>query len=183
MKLEADSRISFPRELVYATYRDRLPELVPHLPNVKAIRVEKREDDAGGVQGVTKILNLWEAKGEIPKAAQSILKPEMLAWLDHALWKQNDWTVEWRIETKMFTENIRCAGKNRFVASGASTILELRGNLDIDLKGVPGVPRLLAGAVAPVVEKFVIALLTPNLMSVAKGLEAFLRQEQAKGKS
>lgn len=181
MKLEADSRVSFPRALVFSTYRDRLPELVPHLPNVRAITVEKREDGVGGAPGVTRMLNRWEAKGEIPKAAQAVIKPEMLAWLDHAVWDQDHWTVEWRIETRMFTENVKCFGKNRYLElSPQSTLLEIRGELTVDLKGIPGVPRLLAGAVAPAVERFVVALLTPNLISVAKGLEAFLRAEEGK---
>jgi hypothetical protein len=181
VKLEADSRISFPRELVFRTYRDRLPELVPHLPNVKAITVQKREDAPGGQAGVTKLLNLWEAKGDIPKPAQTVIKPEMLAWLDHATWNQNDWTVEWRVETRMFTDAIKCSGKNRYVELDANSVrLEIRGDLSVDLKSVPGVPRLLAGTIAPIVEKFVIALLTPNLVSVAKGLEAFLRAEAAR---
>jgi hypothetical protein len=179
MKLEADSRIAFPRPLVFSTYRDRLPQLVPHLPNIKAITVEKREDAPGGQAGITKMVNLWEGKSEIPKVAQSIIKPEMIAWIDHATWNENEWTVEWRIETKLFTDNIRCAGKNRYIDDGASTLLEIRGQLDIDLKGIPGVPRILAGTIAPTVEKFVIGMLTPNLTSVAKGLESFLKEEAA----
>ncbi|MCK6550467.1 hypothetical protein L6R52_31815 [Myxococcota bacterium] len=178
MKLEADSRLTFPRELVFSTYRDRLPRLVPHLPNIKGITVLKREDAPGGAQGISKLVNKWEAKGEIPKPAQTVIKPEMLTWLDYATWDENAWTVEWRIETQMFTENIKCGGKNRYLPDGPNgSILEIRGHLDVDLKGIPGVPRLLAGTIAPVVEKFVIALLTPNLTSVAKGLEAFLQEE------
>lgn len=179
MKLEADSRLSFPRELVFSTYRDRLPQLVPYLPNVKAITVQKREDAPGGQQGVAKLVNLWEAKGDVPKPAQAILKPESLAWLDHATWNENDWTVEWRVETKMFTENVHCKGKNQYVVlPDGGTRLEIRGDLTVDLKGVPGVPKFLAGTIAPIVEKFVIALLTPNLVSVAKGLEQFLQAEK-----
>jgi hypothetical protein len=178
VKLEADARISFPRETVFKTYRDRLPELVPHLPNIKRITVEKREDDAGGRAGISKLVNLWEAKGEVPRVAQSIIKPENLAWIDYAEWNLNDWTCEWRIQTKMFTDNVKCGGKNRYiVVDDKMTMLEIRGSLDVDLKGVPGVPKFLAGTVAPVVEKFIVALLTPNLLSVAKGLEAFLKAE------
>jgi hypothetical protein len=174
MKIEADARISFPRELVFSTYRDRLPELVPHLPNIKRITVQKRDDEGG----VSKLLNLWEAKGEIPKVAQPIIKPEMVAWLDHAKWNQNDWTCEWRTEPRMFTESIRCEGKNQYVVDGGETILQIRGVLEIDLKGVPGVPKFLAGKVAPIVEKFIVDLLRPNLISVAGGLEKFLQAER-----
>jgi hypothetical protein len=171
MKIEADARISFPRELVFSTYRDRLPELVPHLPNIKKITVQKRDDDGAGI---SKLLNLWEARGEIPKVAQAIIKPEMVAWLDHALWNQNDWTCEWRTEPRMFTENIRCEGKNQYVVDGDRTILQIRGVLEIDLEGVPGVPKFLASRVAPHVEKFIVDLLKPNLISVADGLQKFL---------
>jgi hypothetical protein len=48
MKLEADARIAFPREVVYSTYRDRLPALVPYLPNIKGITVQKRGGSGGG---------------------------------------------------------------------------------------------------------------------------------------
>jgi hypothetical protein len=177
MKLEADSRISFPRALVYSTYRDRLPQLVPHLPDIKEIVVKNREEVG---PGITKLLNLWIGKAEVPKVAQSIIKPDMVQWLDHATWNENEWSVEWRVETKMFTDNIRCSGKNRFVEENGATKLELRGELEIDLKGVPGVPRFLAGTIAPQVEKFVIALLKPNLMSVAGGIQSFLTAEQGR---
>jgi hypothetical protein len=177
MKLEADARISFPRELVFKTYRDRLPELVPHLPDVQSIKVLEREEAPGGKTGVTRLLNLWIGKAEIPKLAQAVIKPEMLQWDDYAVWDQNDWTCEWRVATKMFTESVKCGGKNRFIDEGATTKLEIRGNLEIDLKGVPGVPKFLAGSVAPVVEKLIVTLLTPNLLSVSKGLEAFLKSQ------
>lgn len=180
MKIDADARISFPRDLVFSTYRDRLPELVPHLPNVKSIQVLEREDGPGGQAGVTRILNLWRAEGDIPKVAQSVIKPEMLEWKDHARWDQNAWTCEWRVETSMFTQQVNCSGKNHFIERDGQTLLEIRGNLEIDLKSFPGVPRFLAGTIAPVVEKFIVTLLTPNLVSVSKGLEAFLQQNAAK---
>ena len=177
MKLEADARITFPRPLVFSTYRDRLPQRVPFLPNVKGITVQSRTDDADGKAGVTKLLNLWEAKGEVPKMAQGIIKPEMLAWLDYATWDQDAWTCDWRIETRMFTENVKCFGHNSYEAVGDETVLRIRGELDVSLSGIPGVPKFLAGKVAPHVEKFIVGLLTPNLLSVATGLEHFLESE------
>jgi hypothetical protein len=174
MKIEADARISFPRPLVFSTYRDRLPELVPHLPNIKRISVQKR-DDTGPIAN---LLNLWEAKGEIPKVAQAIIKPDMVAWLDHAKWNESDWTCEWRTEPRVFTKNIKCEGKNQYVVDGDTTILQIRGVLEIDVKDVPGVPSFLASRVAPVVEKFIVDLLKPNLISVAGGLQKFLEAER-----
>ena len=45
MKLSAESVLPFPREVVYRAYRDRLVELVPFLPNVRAIEVQSRKDE------------------------------------------------------------------------------------------------------------------------------------------
>ena len=174
MKIEADAKLSYPREVVFASYRDKLAELVPHLPNVRAIEVKTRDDDSG----VTRILNVWHAKGEIPKVAQSIIKPEMVCWEDHAVWNQNDWTCEWKVVPKFFTKNVKCWGKNQFVEQGGTTVLQIRGELEINAKGIPGVPRLLAGRIAPVIEKFIVGLLTPNLLTVSDGLVKYLDENK-----
>ena len=170
MKIEADAKLSYPREVVFASYRDKLVELVPHLPNVREIEIKSRDDDGG----ITRMLNIWHAKGEIPKVAQSIIKPEMVCWEDHAIWNQDEWTCEWKVVPKFFTNNVVCQGKNQFVEQGDTTVLQIRGDLQIDAKGIPGVPRLLAGRIAPVIEKFIVGLLTPNLLTVSDGLVKYL---------
>jgi len=177
MKIEADATLSFSRELVFSTYRDRLPDLVPHLPNVRAIEVLDREDDADSTPGKTRLHNLWRAEGDIPKVAQTIIKPDMVAWDDHAIWDQNAWTCDWKVVPKFFTNNVTCWGKNQYVDHGDKTTLQIRGELEIDAKGIPGVPRLLAKRIAPVIEKFIVALLTPNLLQVSSGLEKFLQAQ------
>lgn len=180
MKLEADAKIAFPRELVYSTYRDRLPELVPFLPDVKGITVTTRTDDPDGKSGVTKFLNHWQASTDVPNVLQAVIKPEMLAWDDSATWDQGQWTCDWTIKTRMFTENVTCYGHNTYIVDGDHTILQIRGELDVSLKGVPGVPRFLASKIAPQVEKLIVTLLKPNLLSVAKGLQDFLDAEAKK---
>ncbi len=176
MKLQADAKMNFGRDLVFETYRDRLPELTPYLPDIKAITVQERSDEGS----TTKILNLWEASTEIPAIAEKIIKPEMLAWLDHATWDADARTVDWRIETRMFTENVKCWGKNTVREDGDGCIFEIRGELEVSLKGIPGVPRFLAGKVAPHVEKFVVQLMTPNLLAVANGVERYLADQADK---
>lgn len=181
MKLDADARLAFPRETVFAAYRDRLPELVPYLPNVKAIRVEAREDGVDGQASRTKLTNVWEADAEIPKLLHSIVSPDAIAWDDFAEWDEDTWSCRWRIEPRIFTRNVRCGGLNHYRAVDGGTVLEIRGELEVDAKGLPGVPRLLAGRIAPAVEKFVVNLIRPNLVSTAEGLERFLQSEADRG--
>jgi len=171
MKVEADTYVDFPRELVFRTYRDRLSELVPYLPNIKQITVESREDSGD----VIKLLNRWEANAEVPKVARSVVKPEMMVWLDHATWTESTWTCDWRIEHATFAEQVTCGGRNRYIDEGGRTRLEIRGELSVDAARIPGVPRMLAGTLAPVIERFIVQTIRPNLVSTADGVQAFLR--------
>ena len=50
----------------------------------------------------------------------------------------------------------------------------LEGDLKIDLKKIPGVPRLLAGRMGPQVEKFIVSLISPNLQKVNDSLQRYL---------
>ena len=50
----------------------------------------------------------------------------------------------------------------------------MSGDLSINVKNVPGVPRLLAGRIAPKLESFIVKLITPNLEKVNHSLERFL---------
>jgi hypothetical protein len=173
MKVEADTFVDFPRELVFRTYRDRLTELVPHLPNVKRITVESRSDEGD----VVKLVNRWEANAEVPKMARSVVKPEMMVWLDYATWDENAWTCDWRIEHATFARQVHCQGRNHYVAEGDRTRLEIRGEISVDATRIPGVPRMLAGTLAPVIERFIVQTIRPNLVSTADGVQAFLKSE------
>ena len=55
-----------------------------------------------------------------------------------------------------------------------STRVVLAGDLEIDVKSIPGVPRLLAGRLKPQVERFIVSLITPNLEQVNTSLGRFL---------
>ena len=39
----------------------------------------------------------------------------------------------------------------------------LEGDLSINPRAIPGVPRMIAGRIGPKVEKFIVSMITPNL--------------------
>jgi hypothetical protein len=174
MKVEADARLGFSRDLVFRTYRDRLTEMLPYLPNIQRIVEESRSEEGA----TTRIVNRWSGAGDdVPKLARSVVKPEMLVWLDHAEWNEADWTCRWRIEHLTFAKQIDCSGINHFRETPEGCVVEIRGNLSFDAKSVPGIPRLMASTVAPVVEGFIVQAIRPNLVKTADGVEAFLRAQ------
>lgn len=171
MQINATSIIRHPLDRVYRAYKDELVDIAAFMPNIKEIKVLSREEVPGGL----KLHNEWAGKGEIPRVVQGIIKPEMVKWDDYAHWDDTNHLCHWEIKTRAFTENCTCRGTNRLVAEGpGATKVTLSGTLDVHLQGIPGVPGFLAGRIAPQVEKFIIALITPNLEQVNQALERYL---------
>lgn len=170
MKLSADCDLDFPRARVFSAYRDRIVDLVPYLPNIRKITERTRET----VGDVTTVVSDWDGGGEIPSFARAVLDESMLSWVDHAKWDGAAFTCEWRIETRSFSEAVRCGGLNRFVETPRGTRLEIRGDLTIEGDKVRGIPSFLAKKIGGTIEQFLGARIQPNLVETADGIRKLL---------
>jgi hypothetical protein len=176
MKIRSNSVINHPLETVYAAYRDELPAIAETIPDIRAVRELKREERDGGV----KVHNEWISSARLPPLVDRVVRPEHLRWDDFADWDDVAHTVGWSIKTRVFTQQIRCGGVNRFEAVGDDkTRLVLDGELQIDIRRVPGVPSLLARKISPRLESFFVGLITPNLQKVTVHLERYLDARRA----
>jgi hypothetical protein len=175
MDLRADVLLPFPRDVVFAAYRDRLPDVAEYLPNIKSIAVRDRRERGADVE----LVNEWVGGGDIPKVAQSILSESMLRWTDYATWIAASHEVDWRTEVHAFPGAVTCAGRNRFLVDGDGTRLEIRGALACDAAKVPGVPRLLAKTVSAAVEKMLVGKIAENLVKVGRSVGKLLAKERA----
>ena len=171
MRILSESTIHHPREVVFRAYRDRLPEIAAYIPDIREIVVRERE----GAGAVVKLHNEWFADTDVPRVMQSIVRPEMLRWDDYASWNADTHICAWRLRVGAFTEAVNCAGTNTFVDEGPEqTRVVLAGDLNLDLSEVRGVPRFMAKKIAPQIERFIVAMITPNLERVNQSLQAFL---------
>lgn len=171
MQINSSSVIPHPRERVFRAYRDEMSAVVPYMLNIERINVIKREMIEGG----QKLHNEWIGKGEIPRVVQGIVKPEMIRWDDHAVWNDAAWACDWELKLRVFKDAFSCKGRTRFVEeTPGTTRVILAGNLDINVREVPGVPRMFAGTVGPAVEKFIVAMISPNLEQVNNSLAKYL---------
>lgn len=165
--------IAFPRRLVWLSYRDRLVEMLPFLPSIRSIEVEKREEE----QAQVRLLNLWKAKeSEVPAVARPFVKSEMLEWRDYATWKEDVWRCEWRTELSFLKEAIHCSGVNEYSEVNGNTEIRILGEISVDGSKIPKVPRFMAPKLASTVEAFVCKVIKPNLVEINRGLERFLRE-------
>jgi hypothetical protein len=176
MKFETNQVIPFPLDQVFRLVRDNLPALLPYLPNVRKIETESREEVG---PGAVRLVNRWQGKGDIPKVAQKLVQPDKIAWLDTAVWNEAEKTCRWEIRPMFFKDNVACKGVNYYRAEGErQTRLQITGDLAIQTKGIPGVPRLLEKKVAEQIEKFIVKLLTPNMSSLAQGVTRYLQEKK-----
>lgn len=174
MRLDVSIDMPFPRRDIFMVYRDKLPELVPYLPNVRGITVVSRVDEGP----VTKLLNRWKGGGEIPAAVRKFLSDDLLEWDDHATWDEGKLNTHWRTVVPAFRDAVDAEGWNYYEELGpTSTRYKIVGELKVDAGKIRGVPRFLSGTVSPVVESFLVGAIKPNLVSVAKGVEQFLRKQ------
>ena len=173
-RIDITDSIEYDRETVYEVFRDKMGEVKQYLPTVKDIVQESCERDGDTVH----IVNLWIAADEdIPAIAQKFIKPEMLQWIDTATWHDDEHSVDWDMEVGFMSEAISCSGTTYYRTNGDYTEVNITGDLRVDAKKIPGVPRLLAGKVGSAVEAFVVKMITPNLKEANRGVEKYLANE------
>ncbi len=175
MEIKTDVALLFPRARIFKTYRDRLEDLAPHLPNIRTIKVASREERPGEVV----LVNEWAGGGDIPAVARAVLSESMLSWTDHATWKEGSFTVEWRTVVHAFPGALQSSGLNRFVETPTGAIIEFRGELVCDASRVPGVPRLMARTLNGTLEKLFVSKIAENLVAVGRGVGKLLELEDA----
>lgn len=170
MKIHSVSRIRYPLSEVWLTYRDRLDELVPYIPDVRDIVVKSREEQDFGIRTHLR----WVGDRELPRPLRRFVSTDVFEWDDYADWHDSENHVDWRMEFPALPGRVSCGGRNRFHADGDHTRIELTGELRIDLDRLPGVPNMVARKVGPAIEDFIVRLITPNLERTNQSLQKFL---------
>ena len=174
MKISVSVHLPFPRSLVYATYRDKLPEIVQSMPDLQQVEIKSscRSQQQGRVHYVTE----WRGSGEIPAIARPFLNEDLLSWTDEATWNDAGFSTDWQTKTHVFTEAVHCLGQNLFLEDGDGTLIESRGNLTIDPTQLKGVPFFLSGTIAAFLEDYLGKKIAPNFIQINQGVQRYLEE-------
>ncbi len=176
MRLESSEIIEKPADEVFRLVRDDMDKLAAFLPNVERIEVVERDELE---DGRVRIVNHWHARADVPKLAKKFLKPEMFSWKDHALWKPDEYCVQYTLETFWLSGLYDCSGTNYFLpVDERRTEIKVICDLEIHADRIPGIPRFLAAKVLPAAESLIRKLLAPNLTSMAAGIKGYFESEQ-----
>ncbi len=175
-KIEVTDNVNCDLDTVFSVFRDRLTELVAYLPDVEEIKVLNSEEVD---KETVKMVNFWRANyDQVPKVARKFVKPDMLCWTDYATWHKDQYICKWIIEVDSFKEGVSCSGQTRYKAVGDNvTEVSISGTLNIDVKKIPGVPKIGASKTGPLVEKFMAPIISSNLTNVHRGLEKYMAEK------
>lgn len=175
MKIESKTTINYPLDEVYRLVRDDLQKLVPYLPNVDKIDVI----ESNAADGKVEVLNHWYGRVEIPSMLKKVIKPEIMSWKDKAVWNDSEHNVVYEMESFIGNDLYDANGLNTFTAIDENTtVFTVSCDLIIYPEKVPGIPRLLAGKIKPMVEALISKILGPNLSSLGDGINQYYKDNQ-----
>jgi hypothetical protein len=168
--------LKHPTELVWITTRDRLPEIVPLLDDIESVTVQSREEKSNGT---VNLVNVWKACPKLPASVTSRIRPEMLAWDDHAEWSRGNFQCNWRMEPHFYTDRIKCSGVTRYepAMAGRGTRITFVTNIELSVRDLPGVPAVLEDTVSKAIEFFVSVLVPQNFRKIAQAVGDLLDRE------
>ncbi len=176
MRLDVSVDIPFPRAQVFAAYRDKLPEASCRTCRTCAPSPVTSRTDEGPIREAGEPVE--GRRRHSRRSSEKFLSEDLLEWDDHATWDADKFIVNWRTVVLAFKDAVDSSGRNLFdELSPTSTRYRIEGELKVDAGKIRGVPRFLGGTISPVVETFLVGAIKPNLVSVAKGVEQYLRKQ------
>jgi len=182
VRFENVDQVGHPIESVFHLVRDEMPKLVPYLNDVESIVVETFETRA---DGKIECVNVWHGSdGKVPALVRKFLKPDALCWTDYAVWTDDasdrPRRAEWRLEPRIGANLFTCTGTTSVIPDGEGACqIKIEGDLQVYPERLPGIPKLLAGKVRGKIESFVVALLVPNMQTMALGVQNYFDDEQS----
>lgn len=176
MFLESEEIVHQPADIIYPLVRDEMHKILPYLPDIANITEISREEVG---ENQTRIVNHWFAKEKVPSFVKKFIKPEMFSWKDMALWRHEDYCVDFELESFMGNDIYDAKGTNYFQPAGEG-ITKIRVTCEVIIypNKIPGIPRLLARKVLPAIEGLIRRTLEPNLTSLGKGLNAYFAAQK-----
>jgi hypothetical protein len=165
--------VAHPLELVWATIRDRMPEMASLMDDIESITVMDRREEA---DGTVFLVNRWKANPKIPSMLNSFIDPSMLAWTDRAQWKPALHECIWNIETQFFSDGLKCAGSTRYepAMGGRGTRITFAGDFNVIGDRIKGIPTFMEGTISKTIESFATSLIPKNFLKLSKAVGEFL---------
>lgn len=177
MQFDVRETTPHPRSVVFATHRDRLPDIVKYLDEVASVELRSRSLHAGGRE---EQVHLWVGTpAALPALIRPFVAPQLLTWKQKTVWDPFTWSATWEIDVLALGPAIEARGTNRYLEDGSGCTIEITGEFAFRPDKVPQLAQVPATAV-PMVEKAVVALIVPLVKRTGTAVARFLDEERAR---
>lgn len=164
-----------PIDRVWATVRDRLPELGAMVDEIESITpVERTELEHGAVR----LVNEWRTMRRVPEVLAATVGSGAIGWADTAVWDPTTMTCEWSIEPTVLAQHIRCSGSTRYepALGGRGTRVSFGGTFELASGALAGLAKPLERPVSAFVESIVSTLIPGNLRKIVEAAATLISE-------
>ncbi|MEZ4702603.1 MAG: hypothetical protein R2834_19880 [Rhodothermales bacterium] len=168
MTVSTTTILKHPWPDVWRALRDDLSVIADRLDEVASIECLQRETLVGGS---VQIVNRWTAAPQLPAFIMQYARPEMLNWVDHAVWDEDKAVCTWTIEFPYFRDHVSCGGSTTFqpAMGGRGARVMFAGEMVIH--GMPGGLEQVEGLLTKGTESIVTRLVASNFQKLAKAAD------------
>lgn len=161
-------------ELIRRTMYD-FSEYTKFAPNVTGIDIISREKQEDGRE---KIVVRVYVNVSLPGPVKAVFNFTEMDWKEHYIVDLENKTVDWKVETPVFTEYVDCGGtsySNELPGGGSELVI--KGSMNVRTPPMKGVPPSVVKGIIAMIEPFIGNMVTYNLKNYFKSVKACIAKE------
>jgi hypothetical protein len=166
-----------PLEEIWATLRDRLPEIAARMDDLESVEALERSQEPGGR---IRLVNRWNARQRIAPALRGAVGADSISWLDRALWDPSSHTCTWSIAPSVLPGHIECGGATRYepAMAGRGTRVTFEGRFALRPGFLAGMPAAFEPLARSLVESIFSTMIPRNLARAVSAAAELIAAER-----
>jgi hypothetical protein len=174
MNFKTISIIKFPVDIAWETMLHKLPDIAQDVDDLESIT----EIERTALPDIIKVVNVWKSKPKLPSMIVKHINPDMLTWTDTALWKQKEKTIEWKIRSHHFYEEMHCSGTTVFESAmgGKGCRLTFSGSLEWKGKVLSLSLGIFDTTIAKAVEGVLTQMIPSNFRKITEVMSKYIEK-------
>ena len=164
MRIEREEFLLHPADEVYPLVRDRIEELLPHLPGVESVEILSRQPAA---KGKTRVKSRWKLRP--PALLGRLLPAAAFVWEEEAVWNDKTYSVE----SKIVGYGYQSRGKTVYEPASDYTRVRVEAEIEFRADSVD-IPKENLEKIVASAEEALREAIEPNMTALLEAIGARL---------
>ena len=174
MNFKTISIIKSPVDIAWETMLHKLPDIAQDVDDLESIT----EIERTALPDIIKVVNVWKSKPKLPTMIVKHINPGMLTWTDTAMWKEKEKTIEWKIRSHHFYEEMHCSGTTVFenAMGGKGCRLTFSGSLEWKGKVLSLSLGIFDSTIAKALEGVLTQMIPSNFRKITEVMSKYIEK-------